>query len=318
MAQVCLILQCLAVALACSPTGRQDQAVIAGVCSTLVYGANAGYDLEESSTRRVYLIFLVAHCGLMLISILICSSIPRGPQLFLSQDPEKPVDRERTVSVLSRYTLSWANPLLSDAMRDGGLELHSLPYLRVCMTVRALVLNFNSFQSPRLWKHIIRAHASAFTTQWILTVFWAIATLAPQYCLYKLIGTLENEFEHPKFNASLWLVLLGLSQFAQPWAEAWMLWIGWCHIALPIYVQFSGLIVEKSMRKKDIKGINAGDRASEPNCIQTGNKDEEIAVPKGTQDRINLITVDAQRLTDFLSYNSQFVPSLPVEAAEWY
>ena len=301
-----------------STSNRQDQALIAGVCSILVYGANIGYDLQHSSTPELYLPCLVAHCGLLLISISICFTIPRRPRLFLDGNPEKPVDRERTVSVLSRFTLSWANALLSHAMRNGGLELHNLSYLRARMTASALVLQFHGLRSSRLWKQIARAHASVFFTQWILTILWAIFTFAPQYCLYQLISILEQDSKSPGSKAGFWLGLLGLSQLIQPWTETWVLWIGWCHIALPIYVQFSGLIIEKSTRKKDVKGIGADHGVPKFDCVQDDKKDKDTAVtgdddseqddptiPKRTQDQINLITVDAQRLTDFLSYNSQ-------------
>ena len=225
---------------------RQDQAAITGVCSILTYGANISFDLQSASALELWLPFLVAHCSLLLLSALICFTVPRKPRVFQYGKPEKPVDRERVVSVLSRYTLSWANPLLSLAMGKGGLDLNDLPSLKASMTADALVVNFSRFRSSRLWKHILRAHASVFTQQWIFTVFWAIATLAPQYCLYRVIVILERDAVHPGVNASLWLVLLGLSQFIQPWIEAWVLWIGWCHIALPIYVQLSALIVEKT------------------------------------------------------------------------
>ena len=172
------------------------------------------------------------------------------------------------------------------------------------MAADALVRHFHSYKTSRLWKRIARAHVSAFTTQWILTVVWAFVTLAPQYCLYRLINTLEGGSERSGSNASLWLILLGVSQFVQPWTEAWALWIGWCHIALPIYVQISGLLIEKSTRRKDIKAVGADSEAMGSKSAQDDKKDEDIPTPKTAQDQINLITVDTQRLTDFLSYNS--------------
>ncbi|KAL8792069.1 MAG: hypothetical protein Q9195_005324 [Heterodermia aff. obscurata] len=202
-------------------------------------------------------------------------------------------------------------------MDKGGLDLQDLPFLKARMTAYALVLKIKRSKSSCLWRQVVRAHPSAFATQWILTVFWAFATLAPQYCLYQLIKTLEKDAQHPDPSASLWLILLGLSQLIQPWTEAWLLWIGWCHIALPIYVQLSGLIVEKTMRKKDIKGFGANNDVPEASDRQKSDENWDTKTEiegdsqetrnlgfKRTQDVINLITVDAQRLTDFLSYNS--------------
>ena len=205
-------------------------------------------------------------------------------------------------------------------MRKGGLDFHDLPYLDVRATTNALVLHFNHCKATRLWKHTLRAHSSTFVYQWILTLSLSLATLAPQYFMWRLIRILEENPIHPDPMAVLWLALLGFAQLLQPWIETWMLWVGWCHIALPISVQLSGLITAKSLRKKDVKDIktkanSTSDDSSE--CLDTaksmklknesGSAEEEILAPKRMQDQINLITVDTKRLSDFLSYNSMLV-----------
>lgn len=119
-----------------------------------------------------------------------------------------------------------------------------------------------------------------------------------------------------------------------------MLWVGWVHVALPIYVQLSGLIVEKTLRKKDVKEVwgageerdgevpgfenldaarlgkkgkgvdGAGDDDDDDNVKKDGDETGESAgkkktlAPKSMQDQTNLISVDVQRVTDFLSYNA--------------
>ena len=72
------------------------------------------------------------------------------------------------------------------------------------------------------------------------------------------------------------------------------------------------------MRTKDIKSIGANNGVPDADGLQKSDKDRDTKtdiegdsqdkmgmVVKRKQDLINLITVDAQRLTDFLSYNSQ-------------
>lgn len=285
-----------------------------------VYGGNLWYDSRHASTSKIHLTFLVVHLSLLFTSASINFTIPRRPKIFHHGNPEKPVDNERTVSVLSRYTLSWANPLLSHAIRKGGLDFNDLPYLDVRATTDALVSRFNCFKATRLWKHTLRAHRSTFFYQWILTLIYSLATLAPQYFMWRLIRILEVNATHPDQMAISWLALLGFAQLVQPWIETWMLWVGWCHIALPISVQLSGLIIGKSLRRKDVKDIKTKtsstsdyqfERLDTPKNKRVESESEsaekEILAPKGMQDQINLITVDTKRLSDFLSYNSMSV-----------
>ncbi len=120
----------------------------------------------------------------------------------------------------------------------------------------------------------------------------------------------------------MWLALLGLAQLVQPWVETWLLWVGWVHVALPIYVQLSGLIVEKSLRKKDVKEVRDGEEEGDLempgferlDAARVGKKggdestrEKEKLAPKSMQDQMNLISVDVQRVTDFLSYNGMLV-----------
>ena len=288
----------------------------------LVYGANLWYDSRHLLTSKMHVTFLVIHLSLLLTSASINFTIPRRPGVFHHGRPEKPVDNERTVSILSRYTLSWANPILSHAIRKGGLDFHDLPYLDVRANTHALVLHFHRFKASRLWKHTIRAHRATFACQWFLTLLLSLATLAPQYFMWRLIRILEENPTHPESIVVLWLALLGFAQLVQPWIETWMLWVGWCHIALPISVQLSGLIIGKSLRMKDVKDVESKDDDS--TCDdgldggvdtakkmklknESGSGEEETLPPKRMQDQINLITVDTKRLSDFLSYNSMSV-----------
>ena len=265
----------------------------------------------------MYLAFLVFHIFLLFTTTGFYFTLPRRPLIFRNGDPGKPVDNERTVSVISRYTLSWAKPKLSFAISNGGLDFHDLSLLDVRGRTHDLVSRFNQFKVPRLWRHMLRAHRATLAGQWLLTLCLSFATLAPQYFLWRLILLLERNSSHPEPIAGLWLALLGFAQLLQPWIETWMLWVGWCHIALPITIQFSGLIVGKTFRRKDIKEVNNKLEASQHDHPGDSDATESIGskyesdlvekegkAPKRMQDQINLITVDTQRVSDFMSYNS--------------
>ncbi|KAI4218588.1 MAG: hypothetical protein L6R36_008876, partial [Xanthoria steineri] len=188
------------------------------------------------------------------------------------------------------------------------------------MSTRALASRIKEVTSDRkLWRSIILVHRSTFGWQWLLTTLRSFASLAPQYFMYRLILILEVDPILAGPKAAMWLALLGLAQIAYPWIEAWSLWLGWCHVALPVNMELSGLIVEKSMRKKDTKGIKFNDHQVEgkesENADGHGDLQEHHAsrgarqepTSVGTLDEINLVSVDVERVSDFLSYNGMFL-----------
>ena len=295
---------------------RQKQGVISGICSLFIYSANAWYDLQRIMEPRTRRAFTVLHLLLMIVSITIGFTIPGRPLVFRDGIP---IDREKSVAVLSRVTLSWANTTLSYAVRKGGLDFEDLSCLKVGMSTHALVSRFQEMSSNRtLWRTIVLAHRSTLCWQWLLTVLRSLVILAPQYLMYRLILTLEVDSVHPGSMALVWLALLGLAQLCYPWIEAWSLWIGWCHVALPINMELSGLTIQKSLRKRDTKHVKTNDQDIDDketlhkSTVQDISEDNEIVGAEtsgssGIVDEINLISVDVERVSDFLSYNGMSV-----------
>ena len=315
--------QSLVIANTSSTIDRQKQGAISGCCSVCIYSANIWYDIQGFAEPRTRLTFSILHLLLLLVSVSVNFTIPRRPLVFRDGVPSKPVDSEKTVSVLSRVTLSWANTRLSDALRRGGLDFQDLPYLKAGIATQALVSHIKGITSDRkLWRTIILAHRSTLGWQWLLTTLRSFASLAPQYFMYRLILILEVDPIHIDVKAVVWLALLGLAQLAYPWIEAWSLWIGWCHVALPVNVELSGLVVEKSMRKKDTKGVKPDDQQINGKESLDGYKQGDFhgqqmfrdfgqeSTSVGRLDEINLISVDVERVSDFLSYNGMSVSQL--------
>lgn len=306
-----------------SSPDRQKQGALSGCGSLFIYSANVWYDLQELPEPRTRRTFSILHLLLLLVSVTVNFTIPRRPLVFRGGSPSRPVDGEKTVSLLSRLTLSWANSNLWYALQKGGLDFRDLPYLKARMSTRALASRIKEVTSDRkLWRSIILVHRSTFGWQWLLTTLRSFASLAPQYFMYRLILILEVDPILAGPKAAMWLALLGLAQIAYPWIEAWSLWLGWCHVALPVNMELSGLIVEKSMRKKDTKGIKFNDHQVEgkesENADGHGDLQEHHAsrgarqepTSVGTLDEINLVSVDVERVSDFLSYNGMSVPQL--------
>ena len=290
---------------------RQNQGAVAGINSVLVYAANICFDANPISRPTIHLACLVVHIPLLIASIPVNLSLARRPQVFDYARSEQALDGERTVSILSRYTLSWANPLLSLAMRKGGLDFHDLPLLPASGRAKTLVELITRECGGCLWKRSIFNHWFSFASQWLLTICHSIMTSAPQYFLWRLIRIMEEtSSRRPPLVAAVWLALLGLAPLVHAWIENWLLWIGWCHIALPISVELSGLIVEKSLRRNDIQDVCDTDDGSEDifnteTYLKSSKHKKWIS--ERMRDRVNLISVDTYRIQEFLSYNSMSI-----------
>ncbi|KAI9682032.1 MAG: hypothetical protein M1817_000086 [Caeruleum heppii] len=252
-------------------------------------------------------------------------SLPRRPDVFTQGHP---VDRQRTVSVLGRYTFAWCEPLLRFAVSKRNLDLEDLPKLDCSVRSTTLQASFNAVprKGRRLWRLIFWAHSAAFVRQWCLTLLGAFASFVPHLVMYKLLRLLERREEGGSIamEAWLWVFGLGLAQVVESWLEAWMFWVCWCQLAVPVRAQLSALIFAKAMRRKDIKGFEKGDDDAEDSQdpqratdLESGPKGEDSTPTedkshqKTKQSQINLIGIDAKRVSDFASFND-FFPSTVV------
>ncbi len=129
----------------------------------------------------------------------------------------------------------------------------------------------------------------------------------------------------------MWVIWVGMATLAQAWIESWIFWMSWAHLCIPIRAQLSSLIFEKSMRRKDVKEASKKKRAPEsseptiggpagasintdrPETDETegdDDDDDDESVKTGKQSTVNLIGVDAERVSDFAAFNNYFPGSL--------
>ncbi len=121
---------------------------------------------------------------------------------------------------------------------------------------------------------------------------------------------------------------LALSTVVASWIESQLFWISQAELAIPIRAELSSLIFQKAMRRKDVKGAKKSkkvvgvvkdddNRKSPAEPVPEGKpagegkleaEDSEEALTK--QSTINLISVDAPRVSNFCSYNNFFPGSL--------
>ena len=231
------------------------------------------------------------------------------------------MDQQYTVSAISRYTFTWANSLLKVAAVNKGLDMKDLPCMDHFTRSDYLQKSFNRLKKrDRLWKSIYYAHAPAFIQQWVLVIIQAVTQFAPQLAMFHILKLLEARGDGAPIAtvAWAWVATLGLAMIVQSWLESWLFWLIWANIGIVVRQELSALIFMKAMRKKDVKGTGkARSRDSEQNPTlselpgpqggMTGvEDDEDDEVQKSRQSTINLVGVDAKRVSDFATFNYIF------------
>ena len=274
--------------------------------------------------------------------IIACLALPRRPSVVKDGQP---VDEQFTVSALSRYTFTWGGEILRYARTNKGLDLTDLPKLDHHSRSEILQKEFLSRkQKNRLWKSVLSAHAPALIQQWILTILQSFAQFGPQFAMYKLLQLLEQRSEGASVArvAWAWVVGLGVSMLISSWIEAWLFWLVWSTLGIPIRAELSALIFSKSMRRKDVKGVGKAKGMASNNAngdgavivndasgvkgedtVQKPAEDDKVeddeGLQKSRQSTINLVGVDAKRIADMTAY-SYFYPGVAAKlvASMWF
>lgn len=88
-------------------------------------------------------------------------------------------------------------------------------------------------------------------------------------------------------------------------------------LMIPIRNQLSAIVFAKTMRKKDIKGVQKGkdtegsgskDNINKKSAV-AGSEDDEDELKNMKQGTINLLAIDSSRVAEFTAYSSAFAES---------
>lgn len=251
-------------------------------------------------------------------------SLPRRPHVFISGAS---VDAMYTVSALDRYSFAWVSHLLQLSRKKNRLNLEDLPKMDHYTRSKDLSQSWARDKHTRkLWIEVFLAHKWSFVIQWILTLLQAFGNFAPQFVTYHILKILEARIPGVPVSSEawIWVITLTISSIGAAWIEAWLFWISWSELAIPVRSQLSALIFQKSMRRKDVKGASKStkQRNGDGPDISEAALGESAAAekleideddendPKGKQSTVNLIGVDTKRVSDFCSFNNYFPGSL--------
>jgi len=256
-------------------------------------------------------------------------SLPRRPEVYYKGEG---VDRMHTVSAFSRFNFNWPHGLLKFAKKKKTLDTADLPrpdqYTRASGVSDAW--KRHNFTRP-LWQSLIIAHGPAFALQWFLTVGTSILNFAPQWVILQLLLILEARHGSGSYGADVWIwvVWLGVVIIAQSWLESYIFWLSWAQLTVPVRAQLSALVFEKAMRRKDVKGTGRSSKKAQvdesPEAATAGpageattadtpelatDMDEAEELKKTKQSTVNLIGVDAKRVSDLCAFQNLFPGSV--------
>lgn len=242
---------------------------------------------------------------------LFCALLPRRPDVYFEGQL---VDQQLTVSVLSRFTFSWASTLLQYAVKNRTLDIDSLPKLPLPVRAHSLRANFErALGSRKIWKAIIFAHYKSIGLQMKWTLAACFLSFGPHVALYNILNSMEARGMESWVVAQswIWVLTLGILMLAASSIEAWMFWVICHRLGLPVYEELSATIFAKAMRRKDAKHTKKSrDADRKPDTSskalleeQEEEDDDEEALKKNRQSVINLVAVDARRIADFTTFN---------------
>lgn len=95
--------------------------------------------------------------------------------------------------------------------------------------------------------------------------------------------------------------------------EGWVFWYSFANIAVPIRAQLSALVFAKSLRRKNVKAVEKTKEATDADDeTKDKSKDEDASsedssVLKSRQAIVNLVGVDAARISNFAAYQFMIV-----------
>ncbi|KAL2256198.1 hypothetical protein VTK26DRAFT_2045 [Humicola hyalothermophila] len=292
-----------------------SSAVLAGIL--LAQGAQVAEFLLKHSpvVFSLRVVELVASICLAVSSL----CIPRRPDVFYKGEL---VDREYTTTALSAFTFAWPTEILNLAAKKKDLDLVDLTRPNHFSRASSVSDDWKRQNTQRpLWFALILAHKKALALQWFLTLVNSALNFAPQWVILQLLRFLEDRQPGSShgLDAWIWVIWLGVAIIAQSWIESYLFWLSNADLMIPIRSQLSALIFEKSMRRKDVKGGKAkkqardgatGDSPSPEEPETDADDDDSEELKKSKQSTVNLIGVDAKRISDFCAYQNLFPGSL--------
>ncbi|RAK89414.1 P-loop containing nucleoside triphosphate hydrolase protein [Aspergillus costaricaensis CBS 115574] len=215
-------------------------------------------------------------------------------------------DRESSASFISRWTFSWAGPILYNANRMGSLEIEDLPQVPSEYSAIGLRSAFSVKQSDRLYT----SKQQFISTVWhfayktlpslaLLTVACVALGFAPQAALFGLLRFIEEDNR----GSGAWVYVLGLCLplVVSAVLEHRRYWISYRSLSLRLQNHLMVALFDKAVTFDSFPGTG---RSADSEDGRMGSK-------QSSGNLTNLMAVDVKRVSDFVS-NSFSVYETPL------
>ncbi|CEJ81616.1 hypothetical protein VHEMI01736 [[Torrubiella] hemipterigena] len=232
--------------------------------------------IETNSSRRyassLYLAFL---CIATLISHTIRSintPAAESPQLLLldalsttivllyalcvpanaTSSNSQAIDRERTVSTLSRLSFSWFPFHKTHAKSDDSIRLDDLPSMHHDFRAKTLRRQHQlmASKSAPLWKQLLQTFSTTLCLQWLLVVMKASVEFGSRLTLHHLLQHLELASQQSTPATWTWAVIFCISQLMETTVGRALSWVTQMKLEMPVINLLNVLIYQKLLNKK--------------------------------------------------------------------
>ncbi|KAF4157600.1 hypothetical protein CNMCM6936_009212 [Aspergillus lentulus] len=269
-----------------------------GVCIAWPYASSLHSKPDFKLTPRDAsgIVQLVAAVILVFVNL----AFPRGPTLYRNG---RPVDSQKSVSFLNRYTFSWAYRTLSIAAKNKRLNIDDLPVIGDDVRAKTLSDSFFAVSSASArWRRWLKLYWAEITFQVILQLVANAVNFLPHFLLLTILRLFEDRDAGASNQLQLWLAALGLglSMVVTSWSISLRDFVADMKLSLPINQQLLAVISKKAMSLKDAV-ISAGD--SEDDDAASDDDGDDDAPPRTKHSVLNLLGVDVERVSDFVAYS---------------
>ncbi|KAK7224969.1 hypothetical protein V2G26_012972 [Clonostachys chloroleuca] len=247
---------------------------------------------------------MVASCVVCFLSAM----LPRRPDVLYNGCK---VDRQSTVSSISKYSWSWIEPLLRLAIAKGDLDYEDVPGPDHSLRASELQngwIRFG-FQSTSLFDSILWAHKGKFALLWTVSSLKGAVSILPYWSMLSIITLLESNESRSSYIVKLLLLvaIMTFTNLLDAWMDGWAWWYSVADLSLPVRSQMASLVFDKSLRRKDVKAATKeaddwSENEDKPQAEETDATDKETVL-KSRQAIVNLVGVDLDRISQFLQFH---------------
>ncbi|GIK00040.1 hypothetical protein Aspvir_004054 [Aspergillus viridinutans] len=253
-------------------------------------------DFKLTSPDALSIVQMVAALILLFVNL----AFPRGPTLYRHG---RPVDSQKSVSFLNRYTFSWAYKTLAIAAKNTRLNIDDLPLVGDEVRAKTLSDSFFAVSSTSArWRRWLKLYWSEIVLQVILQLFANAVNFLPHFLLLTILRLFEDRDAGASNQLQLWLAALGLglSMVVTSWSISLRDFVADMKLSLPINEQLLAVISKKAMSLKDVV-ISTGD--SENDDDDASDDDDDDQPPRTKHSVLNLLGVDVERVSEFVAYS---------------